>query len=127
VTTRDKYASRFGEAEAVAIEAAAAEHARPDEIVDMLDVLGSLAVSDTAPGDYKSNRGSDPFKWALMMTISYECVSKESYREHHGIEAPWADIREWIIAEADMRSFDGVWDPMAKANGMFDFIFEPVH
>jgi hypothetical protein len=130
VGVREKFVERFGEDQALAVEKAAEMHA--EEINPANGILAALSgLIDDKPqftrGDYRTDRGSDPFKWALMMAVSYECVSKDEYREFHGITTPWSELRDWIAEHGDMISYDGVWDPGAKAIGAFDFMLPRVH
>jgi hypothetical protein len=99
VSIRDAFVARFGEDEAIRIEGAAEGHAN---------------------GINNERVGSDPFKWALLICIGYECMSKDSYREHHGIEAPWADLKAWIIEHADLASHDGDCDYLCMWAGGYD-------
>lgn len=101
---RTAFAERFGEDQAQAIWDAAEGHGN--------------GVND-------ANRGADPFKWALLMVIGYECASKDRYRDHHGITAPWPDVREWMIAHADLGSHDGDADYMAAFCGAYDDFVKP--
>ena len=85
-SVRTKFVKRFGEKEAALIEAAAEGHGN---------------------GVNNTNRGSDPFKWALLICIGYECMSKDAYRCHHRITTPWVDLKQWIIDHAELGSHDG--------------------
>lgn len=87
-SVRASFVARFGEADAVAIEAAAEQH-----LSNAFDIHA---------GD---QRGADPFKYALLTAIGYECVTR--FRRNHGIVAEAADIQAWAIAEADLGSHDG--------------------
>ncbi len=82
------------------------------------------AIFDAAEGHGNgindANRGSDPFKWALLVAIGYECMSKDGYRNHHGITAPWSDLRQWMIDHADLGSHDGDCDLIAALCGAYD-------
>lgn len=93
---RPSFVARFGEADAVAIEAAAEKHKN--------------GVHD--------NPGSDPFRWAIVICIGYDCMSR--FREDHGIHAPWDQIQAWIKGEADLASHDGDVDYMSLLAGTYN-------
>ena len=98
MSIRESFVDRFGADQADAVVAAADEHAN--------------GIHD--------DRGSDPFKWAIAICIGYECVSKDSYRDHHGITAPWEAIRQWIKDHADLGSHDGDVDYLSMLAGRYD-------
>jgi hypothetical protein len=101
VSVKAKFAERFGEAAADAVVTAAEYH---DNGINS-----------------QRGKGSDPFKWALLIAISYECCEKDSYREwHHTDFAPWAEIRQWIIDNADLATHDGDFDYLAMFAGAYD-------
>lgn len=99
MSIRDSFVARFGEDQAAAIEAAADEHAN--------------GIND-------SNKGSDPFKWAVSLVIGYECASKDRYRKYHGITAPWDEVHDWIKTDADLASHDGDVDYLALVCGSYN-------
>lgn len=103
MSIRDAFVARFGEDAACAIEDAAVEHRN--------------GVNDC-------NLGSDPFKWALLICIGYDCISREEYRAYHGITVGWLELCEWITAEADLGSHDGDCDYLALLSGAYDFLTE---
>lgn len=86
---RTAFVAAFGEDEAARIEAAAEEHA---------NYVNS------------SNRGSDPFRWALVICIGYQCMSREEFRTYHGIMTPWNVLHDWIVVNGDLRAHDGDCD-----------------
>lgn len=98
-TIRTAFAERFGEDQTSALEAAANEHSN---------------------GVNSEHKGTDPFKWALLIAIGYQCMEVEGYREHHGITAPWDDLKAWIIEHADLASHDGDCDYLAMFCGAYD-------
>ena len=102
---RARFVARFGEDLAETIERAAEHHTR---------VL-------PAPLE----RGSDPFRFALVWAIGFECVSRPEFRLEHGVTAPWADLVGWIHDEADLASFDGAMDLSGRGRGLFDLILGP--
>jgi hypothetical protein len=77
---REKFVAAFGEDQASALIRAAEEHEN---------------------GVNSANKGSDPFKWALLICIGYECISRDRFREYHGITASWEQLRQWIKDHAD--------------------------
>jgi len=97
---RDAFVRRFGEPMAQAIEAAAREHTMPS--MNML--------------------GNDPFKWALLTAIGWECVNK--FRDSHP-ELPVLatldpeELATWCRHEADLGSFDGAWDGLSVLAGAY--------
>jgi hypothetical protein len=95
---REAFAEKFGEDQAQLIEAAAESHAN---------------------GVNSENRGSDPFKWALLIAIGYQCAEIDSYRDYHGITAPWTDVKQWMIDHGDLGSHDGDGDYLAALAGSY--------
>ncbi len=98
-SVRDAFVAKFGEADASAIEAAADGHSN---------------------GINSENKGSDPFKWALLICIGYECMSKDGYREHRGITTPWADLKPWIIEHGELATHDGDSDYLSLLAGTYN-------
>ena len=96
-SVRASFVARFSEDQAAAIERAAQEHMN--------------GVHD--------NKGSDPFKWAFLVAIGYECISKDSYRAYHSITAPLAAMKEWARTEAHLASHDGDCDYLAAFVGAY--------
>lgn len=104
MSIRELFAKEFGEREADRIEASAEGHAN---------------------GTNSENRGDDPFKWALLICIGFECMSKDKYREHHGIKTPWNELRQWIIDHADLASHNGDCDYLCALSGGYDEFVKP--
>lgn len=98
-SVRLSFEKRFGVKEAQAVFRAASEH--------------SNGIND-------ANLGSDPFKWALLMCIGYQCCEIDSYREHHGIKAPWDELKTWMIEEGELASHDGDSDYLALFAGAYN-------
>lgn len=71
------------------------------------------------------DRGSDPFRFALVWTIGFECLTRPTFRQEHGITATWADLAVWIRDEADLGSYDGTMDLAGRCLGFFDAILGP--
>ncbi len=105
MSVRADFVVCFGEEQAARIEAAAEEHAN--------------GINDV-------NRGSDPFKWALLITIGYQCIEIDRYRAYHEITAPWDDVRRWIVDHAQLGEHDGDMDYIAFYCGKYnEFVGEP--
>ena len=98
-TIRDQFVQSFSESEAAHIEAAATEHGN--------------SINDT-------NKGSDPFKWALLICIGYQCMELDSYREYHNITTPWSVLKQWIKTNADLGSHDGDCDYISLIAGVYN-------
>ena len=99
MSVRESFVKQFGDEQAKAIEKAAREHGN---------------------GVNNRNLGSDPFKWAILICLGYECVSKDAYREYHGITVPFDQLEKWIIEEADLGSHDGDCDYIALLAGVYN-------
>ena len=95
MSIRAAFVDRFGEDNATAIEAAANEHKN--------------GVHDSP--------GSDPFKWALLIAIGYECVTR--YADYHHVTADQDELREWCLEHADLASHDGDCDFLAMIVGAY--------
>jgi hypothetical protein len=99
MTVRDSFEARFGADQADAIVAAAEGH---------------------HPGD---NRGSDPFKWAALIALGFQCV--ERYADSHGITVTNEEFREWCVADGDLGTHDGDFDYLAAFVGTYEFLRDP--
>lgn len=66
MTIRTAFEKRFGVADAEAIWQAALRHAN--------------GIND-------GNKGDDPFKWAILICIGYQCMEVPGYRDEHEITA----------------------------------------
>jgi len=98
MSVRNSYVERFGEQQAAALEDAAVEH----------------------NNDVHPNKGSDPFKWVVLICIGYECVEKPDFAKHHGITVPWADFKSWAIANGELKTHDGDCDYIALFVGKYN-------
>jgi hypothetical protein len=96
MSIREQFIRVFGEEQADRIETAAREHGN---------------------GTNDANLGSDPFKWALCICIGYQCMEVDRYRDHHGITAPWEDLKAWMVEHADLGTHDGDVDYLTAACG----------
>ena len=106
MSVRASFVERFGEDQAAAIEAAAEKHEN---------------------GINSVNKGSDPFKWACLIAIGYQCAEVGSYREEHGITAPWGEVRQWLKESAELHTHNGDCDYLALMCGKYnEYMPEPV-
>jgi hypothetical protein len=99
--SRALFAARFGEEQADQLQAAAESHKN--------------GVHDVT--------GSDPFRWAVIIALGYQCAEVGGYRDHHGITAPWGDIEAWL-KEPEQRewlaSHDGDMDYLSLMAGTYN-------
>lgn len=102
---RNRFVARFGDDLAETIEAVVEHHTK---------VIPAVL-----------ERGSDPFQFALVWAIGFECLTRPEFRWEHGVTAPWADLLTWICDEADLASFDGTMDLSGRGRGLFDAILGP--
>lgn len=99
---RDRFSADFGELLAVSIEAAIERH------------MPELKV--------QYERGSDPFRFALVWAVGLECLSRPEFRIEHGITVPWPILRDWFRDADLLAGFDGTFDFSGRAVGLFDEI-----
>lgn len=99
MSIRDAFAERFGADQAEALWAAALKH------------------ENRANG---KNKGSDPFRWALLICIGYQCFEVDRFRKYHGITAPRDEIVAWIKDHADLGSHVGDCDYLALRAGTYN-------
>ena len=100
MTRREAFVNLFGEDEAKALEGAAEHHKN--------------GVHDRT--------GTDPFRWAICICIGYECFTKESYADYHGIKHGKA-IKNWLLQSEQrewMAAHDGDVDFLACFSGAYD-------
>ena len=102
---RERFVSQFGEHLAVSVEAAVERHV-PDLKVRL-------------------DRGTDPFRFALVWAIGLGCLSDPGFREEHGFTVPWELVRDWCAANAITEGFDGTFDWGSYAAGRFEGILPP--
>jgi hypothetical protein len=93
--TRTAYVEAFGEAQAAALEAAAAMHKN--------------GIHD--------EQGSDPFRWAVAIAIGYECVEK--YADSHDITVTQDQFLVWVREHGDLEHHDGDSDVLALFTGVY--------
>lgn len=96
MSCRDSFVEHFGEEQAQRIESAAREH------------------QDT------NDKGSDPFRWAIAITIGYECFTKAKYRVYHGITAPVDEVKTWVREHCPLAEHDGDIDVLAAVIGTYN-------
>jgi hypothetical protein len=99
---RDRFVASFGEYLAVSIEAAVERH------------IPELK--------FEIERGSDPFRFALVWAVGLECLSRPEFRTEHGITVPWEMLRDWIRGIGLLAGFDGTFDAGGRGAGLFDEI-----
>jgi hypothetical protein len=95
---QDKFAAEFGEENAAKLLAAAIEH----------------------NNDVHGDAGADIFRWAICISIGYECWSVPKYAAYHGIDADPVAIKAWIKEHADLASHDGDVDYLGMMCGAYD-------
>ncbi len=98
-SVRDSFVETFGEETADKLYAAAVYHGN--------------GIND-------HNKGSDSFKWALAITIGYECFTRPEFAAWHKInpEAGPA-IKQWIKDEGHLESHDGDFDYLSLLDGHY--------
>ena len=105
MSIREKFVEAFDEGLASHLEIAAHEHSN---------------------GVNSENKGSDPFRWVLLICIGYQCAEIDGYREYHGITAPWADIKKWIIDHGSLGEHEGDCDYLSMLGGAYnEYTSEP--
>jgi len=80
-----------------------------------------LAALSHANGINSTNKGSDPFRWALTIVIGYQCVEK--YAKYHNIKVPFNEFKKWVIENAELHEHDGDIDWLALAAGVYQEFF----
>lgn len=99
MSVRDNFVAQFSETEARAIEDAARSHGNGINDVD---------------------KGSDEFKWAICICIGYQCMELTQYRKHHGITAPFDELKQWIIDHGELDSHNGDVDYISAFIGKYN-------
>jgi hypothetical protein len=64
-------------------------------------------------------------RFAMVWSVSFECLTRPEFRLEHGITTPWADLLTWICDEANLDSFDGTMDLSGRGRGLFDAVLGP--
>ena len=92
---------------------------------DLAETIERAAEHHTKVLPAPLERGSDPFRFALVWSVGFECLSRPKFRLEHRVTAPWAELMGWIRDEADLASFDGTMDLAGRGRGLFDAILGP--
>jgi len=101
-SVRESFVEHFGEDQARAIEAACALH-KAESIHS------------------KDGMGDDPFKYAVLMCIGYNCVK---YGKSHGITISPTDFKRWCLEHGDLASYKGpIPDYISLFAGVYDEYF----
>lgn len=93
MNTRELFVAEFGENEALVVEEAAHQH-RTSEGGNLFAGLCEAFAGrqeESAP---------DRFLLDLSWCISWECISRDSFRAYHGFKADKEKVRQWVIANA---------------------------
>jgi len=98
-TIRNKFVKDFNEELAQGIEKAAHSHGN---------------------GVNNKRLGRDPFKWALLICIGYECLSMPSYKKYHGIKCNWRKVKKWIKENGKLHTHDGDFDYLSAFCGGYN-------
>lgn len=99
MTLRQSYEERFGKKQAEALVTAAEMHRN--------------GVHD--------NKGNDPFAWAVLIALGYQCV--ELYSKHHGITVSFEDFQQWCLDNVEeFKTYDGDFDYLGAMTGAYDFL-----
>lgn len=98
-TIRKQFVKDFGELMAVTLEIAAESHIN----------------------EVHNDKGSDPFKWVLLICIGYQCFEKPAYRKWHKIptKPSFTTLKKWIRENADLGSHDGSCDYLSLFCGAY--------
>ena len=78
------------------------------------------AAQSHGNGINNGNIGSDPFKWALLICIGYQCMEIERYRKHHGIKTSWKKLKSWIKKHGELDTHDGDFDYLSLFAGVYN-------
>lgn len=99
---RDAFVARFGEHEATVMEAALKYHQAQGQILPDKRV------------------GSDPFAFAVVHCIGWECFTRDSFRQEHGFTVPAEELKSWLIEHGNLADYDGEPDWLAALAGCYD-------
>ena len=103
-TIRARFVEVFGEHLAISIEAAIERH------------VPALKVP--------LERGSDPFRFALVWAVGLGCLSDPGFRAEHGVIVPWEMLRDWIRDADLLAGYDGTFDFGGHSVGLFEGILD---
>jgi hypothetical protein len=99
---RERFVAAFGEHLAISLEAMIERH------------VPALK--------FTLDRGSDPFRFALVWAVGLECLSRPEFRREHRVVVPWEMLRDWIRDADLLAGYDGTFDHGARAAGLLDEI-----
>ncbi len=74
-------------------------------------------------GINNANKGSDPFKNALLIVIGYDCIAKERFFIYHGFDASKISLfrfERWCKTEGQLDKHDGDCDYLALMAGVYN-------
>jgi hypothetical protein len=94
-----------------------------NEFIKTFGLEETEAIENAAEGHKNGihdKKGTDPFKWALLICIGHECMMIDSYRKYHGIKHPWEEIKSWIKNNAHLETHDGDYDFLAALCGKYN-------
>ena len=100
VSVRQSFVATFSEKQAQMIEAAAETHKN--------------GVHD--------KKGSDLFKWAVLICIGFQCVERRPYRLHHHITISYKAFLKWCKEHGELKSHDGDCDYLGLLAGVYNFL-----
>ena len=105
---RSRFAARFSEQDASALEVAGLAHY-------------------TEMSRAERNTGSDEFGTWIAICIGYQCFESENGRAHHGFtdDAPYDEVKQWIIDNNVIRDHDGDFDALALFCGKYQKFMQP--
>ena len=68
------------------------------------------------------NKGSDAFKWVLLICIGYQCFEIKEYREYHKLpsQPDYKTLKKWICDNGELGSHDGDLDYLALFAGTYN-------
>ena len=83
------------------------------------NVAAIIAAAHSHDNGLHDNPGSDEFRWALLIGLGFECMSKFQYS--HGITAPWRQVDDWMRARPEWFSeHDGDTDTVSLFCGVYN-------
>ncbi len=85
---------------------------------DQADLIVKAADSHQN-GVNNINKGADPFKWALLIAIGYECLTRPAFRSEHGITVDPVEAQKWIVENADLATHRGDMDYISLLAGVY--------
>lgn len=99
-TIRTKFVEDFGEEFALKLEVAAEQHSN---------------------GINSKDKGSDPFKWVLLICIGSQCFEVEEYRIFHELpqKPSFTTLKRWIRKNANLKTHNGDCDYLALISGAY--------